>query len=280
MDRHVAGPERGEGGGCGSQLGFQGAALPGDEDAPGSDEREPDLDELREAGDRPRRHHRPALPVPRVTRQGLGADGFRSHATLEAGRLDDRAEEYDLLGDRIHEQGPGGCQHRRQRQAREPAAAAEVEDPRGTARSQQRHRDEAVEDVEPGNAGRVPDRGQVDRGRPREEQADMAVEDVAHGRVQVETQVLQSRVEDVDVRGGQRREVLNTRRERISRAIQGTLPWSCTGSSGSRSRRQRGRTRGRRLGLASPDRFRPGFPRGPCRMTLPGARTRRADCGR
>ncbi len=108
----------------------------------------------------------------------------------------------------------------------------------------------------------------------------MGVEDVADGRRKLKAQRLEPGVELVAELCWQGREVLNTRRERISRAIQGTLPWSCTGSSGSRSRRRRDRTCGRRLGLASSSRFRPGFPRDPFWMTLPGARTRRADCGR
>ena len=61
-------------------------------------------------------------------------------------------------------------------------------------------------------------------------------------RLQPEAQGLQPCLKDVRVLGGERWEVLNARRERISRAIQGTLLWSCSGSSGSRSRRRRVRT--------------------------------------
>ena len=230
--------------------------------------------------DRPRRHHRPGLPVERIARQRLGAHRLRGDTALEAGRGHDGAQEPDLLGDRIDEQRAGRLQHRGEREARVAAAAAEVQDPRDATAGQEGHGGQAVEDVEPGNARRVADRSQVDRRGPGEQQPGVAVDGVADRRLQPEAKRIKAGIEDVGVIGGQRRKVRNTRRERISRAIQGTLLRSCSGSTGSRSRRQTGRTRGRQLGLMPPGRFRPGFPRGPSRMAFPDARTRRADCGR
>jgi hypothetical protein len=53
----------------------------------------------------------------------------------------------------------------------------------------------------------------------------MAVDGLADGWFQAEAQGVEPRVEDVAELGGQGREALNARRERISRAIQGTLLW-------------------------------------------------------
>ena len=52
----------------------------------------------------------------------------------------------------------------------------------------------------------------------------MAVDGVAGGGVKPDVQRFEAPVQDVAIRGGQGREVLDARRERISRAIQGTPP--------------------------------------------------------
>ena len=53
-----------------------------------------------------------------------------------------------------------------------------------------------------------------------------------------QVQRLEAGGDDVAVRLGKLGEVRNARRERTSRAVQGTLLMTCTGPSGSRSRRR------------------------------------------
>ena len=101
---------------------FQATRIP-----PGADERQADLDQLRQRGDGARGHRGPRLAIARVVGQRLGADGLRGHRARQPRRLDHRPQEADLLGDRVDEQHAIGGQRGGEGQAREPAAAAEVE---------------------------------------------------------------------------------------------------------------------------------------------------------
>ena len=74
------------------------------------------------------------------------------------------------------EQRPPRRQRDRQRQAGQAAARAEVDERVDAQRSKQRDGGQAVEDVRDGDLARVPDRGQVDRRGPREQQPDVAVD--------------------------------------------------------------------------------------------------------
>ena len=174
----VQGPQRGTGR-C--ELVVQRRALPGDEDAAGGDERQAHLHELGERRDRARRDRGPRLAVTGVVGEGLGTDRLRGDRPRPTGGLDDRAQEPDLLGDRIDEQRAVRGERDGERDAREAAAAAEVQQPGDAARPERRDRRQAVDDVGEGDRGRLADRRQVDRLGPGEEQADVVV-DGACGR--------------------------------------------------------------------------------------------------
>jgi hypothetical protein len=92
---------------------------------------------------------------------------------------------------------------------------------------------------------------------------------------------LESRREGVPVGLGELREVRNARRERTSRPVQGTLLKSCTGPSGSRSRRRSFAAALRPLPVSRrPFGSGPGFPVTPPGRRSPVVRARRAECGR
>ena len=122
-----------------AQLGAQrvagGVASPRDESAAGPQERQPELDALRERPDRPHGHDVPGSSLLGVLGEVLSAlredlDRRRVHALLDE-RLDDgvrgHREEAGLLGDRLHERHAPPAQGGRERQARVAAAAPEVE---------------------------------------------------------------------------------------------------------------------------------------------------------
>ncbi len=207
------------------QLVLHGAALPCHEDAAGGEQRQAQLDQLGERGHGPSRHRRPGLAVPRVAGDRLGPLRLRGHPSLEARRLDHGPQELDLLADRVHEQRPVGAERRREREPGEPATGAEVEDPPDAASPEVGHGREAVEDVETRDLGRVADRREIDRDRPGEQQPDVGVDHGARVVGKVDAQGPEPVVEDTRVLVGERREVLNARRERNSRAVQGTLLW-------------------------------------------------------
>ena len=118
---------------------------------PGATQRQPELDELRERGDRPGRDRGPRLPVtavagdaPRPARSRPRPAGPRPVASTT------RPQEPDLLGHRVHEQRAVRAERDRQREPREPAARPDVQQPRSTpARGEARDGGERVQDVEP-----------------------------------------------------------------------------------------------------------------------------------
>jgi hypothetical protein len=113
----------------------------------------------------------------------------------------------------------------RERDAREPAAGAQVEDALDPARAEQRDGAEAVHDMKPRDLRGIADRGEVDRLVPPEEQLDVAVHGAALVRREVDPELCEPGVEGLRKRGRQRRKVLNARRERISLAAQVPLLW-------------------------------------------------------
>ena len=103
--------------------------LPGDERSAPDEQRERQLDELRQ------RRRRPGRRPPASARAGEGprrASSTRTGRDLdrrrEAGRGHGRLEERRLLADRLDEQRPLRRQRGRERDAREAAAAAEVDE--------------------------------------------------------------------------------------------------------------------------------------------------------
>src|SRR5918995_3786718 len=80
------------------QLGVDVAAFPGDQRAPGLEQRKRQFDELGEACDGAGGDPRPAAPVPAVGRPGLGTDWGRLDRPGQTGRFRDRGQERRLFG--------------------------------------------------------------------------------------------------------------------------------------------------------------------------------------
>ena len=183
-----------------------------------------ELDEVGQARHRPCRDRRPVSAMRRVGGQGLCPGGRHVHPFREAGGLDDRFEEPRLLADRFDEEDPFGRQHGRDRQARVPAAGAEIEDAPDPPFTQDRYRGEAVEDVGPGHLDRVADRRQVDGGRPGEQQADVIVDGRPGRRRQLQTELGEAGVQGEAVLEWELGKAFDARRERLTHAVQGTPP--------------------------------------------------------
>ena len=92
--------------------------------------------------------------------------------------------------------------------------------------AKERHGRQAVEDVRDGDLARVADGGQVDRRGPGEEQPDVAVDGGPLRGGEDQAEPVEPGVEGVVVRGGERWEALDARRERLTRGLQGTPPVS------------------------------------------------------
>jgi hypothetical protein len=80
--------------------------------------------------------------------------------------------------------------------------------------------------VRDGDLAGVPDRGQVDRRGPGEQQPDMAVDGGPLSVGQDEAEVAEAGLEGVVVRGREWWKALDARRERLTRGLQGTPPVS------------------------------------------------------
>ena len=194
-DRHVAGPERGQGGARGRR-----APPPG---APASRPR--GRRRARRAAARspraPRGSPPPARSPPARPRGRGGSCASASARTASAATLSSRPvaattvrRKRDLLGDRIDEQDPVRRQHRGERAGPGTRRRCRGRGSRSTPRrAQQRDSGEAVQDVEPGDARGIADRRQVDRHGPGEQQADVTVDGVAGDRIQLQAQGLEAR---------------------------------------------------------------------------------------
>ena len=180
-DRRVAkldrpAPERNDRPSCALQLIVQVATLPGDQAAPDEQQRKGELDEVSERADSPSRHRGPALPVARVACQLLGAGRRDANAWGDPDRFDGDGEKGRLLSDRVGEEGALERRRHGEGDAGEPAAAAEVEEPKDLALDEDRPGGEAVDDVADRDRRRLTDRGQVDCCVPGQQQADVIVD--------------------------------------------------------------------------------------------------------
>jgi hypothetical protein len=139
----------------------------------------------------------------RLGSERFGPGGDHVHDGPDTGRRDDRLEEPGLLGDRLDEKGTLGRQGHGQRQARVATAGTEIEEPGDAVLAQPRDRRQAVEDVGPGDGRRLADRGEVDRGRPGEQEPDVVVDRGPCRAREVEAQRRQAGVENGPVLGRQ-----------------------------------------------------------------------------
>jgi hypothetical protein len=212
------------------QLDSHVAPLPSNQAAARPEEWEGELDELGEGADGARRDARPAPAMAVIDGERLDPPGMDRDARREAGRLDGRRQERGLLADRLDEECPAGGQRDGQRETGISAPAAEVDELVDRALPEERDGREAVDDVADGDLGRIANRGQVDRGVPREEEAGMVLDRPADRGIEVETELGQAAIEGGIERRRQSRKALDARRERFTRTVQALLlsvvpPW-------------------------------------------------------
>jgi hypothetical protein len=204
-------------------LGVEIAALPGDEQAAGDKEREGKLDELGERRDGPRGDRRPAFAMTRIGGECLGSDRPDADTVRDAhGTCRDR-DEPCFLANRVDEQCLGRGHRGGQRQAREPAAAPEVEERVAPGGLQNGEPGQAVRDMADPDLDRIADRGQIDRLVPSEQEPDMSIDRLPRDRGKGDAQVAQRLVEGAVVGGGQLGTGFDARRERVPRTVQALL---------------------------------------------------------
>ena len=248
---------------------------------PGATQRQPELHELRERADRPRRHHGPRLAVapvagdaPRPARSPprRGARG-RSPRRPSAGSGPSCPRSRRAARGPPPARRPAGGPGTR-RPSRGPAAAVAPRPARsGAAASESRTWSRATR-------LRVADRREVDRARSRRAGAGVGVDRLAGLGRQREAEGVEPGVEHRVVRrgGGARGP------ERASGADLSGGPghppvWSCAVSPGSRSRRRSCAAAGVSSVWRHPVGSGPGLPGAPCGWRAPSARPR-AECGR
>ena len=204
------------------------AALPGDEHAARHEQRKGKLDELIEPTNRPNGDRRPPFPVAMVTGELLRPGGHHHDPPGESRGLDRGLQERRLLADRLDEGRPLHRQDCGQRDTRKPAATPEIQertdarpvDPPGP---QDGCRREAVDDMADRDRRRIADRGEVDRGVPGDQQADVVGDDPPGVGDEVNAELLESRIEGLIECCRKRWNVLNARRERFPRTVQAPL---------------------------------------------------------
>lgn len=198
-------------------------ALPGDENPAGTKQRKGELGKLRQWSDCPRSHGRPATPIGAAGRERFRADRLSRRVVTQADGVDHGGEEPDLLADRVDEQGPVGRQRRRQRDAREPAAAAQIDEPVDAPTVEDGEPGQTVDDMTDGDRCGLANRRQVDRLVPYQEQADVPVDRGPRIARQLDSERLQGSVEGVRIGRGQSRTEIDARRERVPRTVQAPL---------------------------------------------------------
>jgi hypothetical protein len=193
--------------------------------------------------------------------QRFGPDGPDPDARAKTRRRDDDRQEIGLLPDRFDEEALVAREDGRERNAREAATAAEIEDRRIPKVGEGVHRGQAVHDVPDSDRRGIVDRRQVDRRVPGEEEPNVVVDDApAVGRDR-QAESRQPVIEGMVIRLGERWKAVDARRERPPLAVQALLLRSCLrGPPGLRSRRRRSFTPFRASVFRGSSGSRPGFP--------------------
>jgi hypothetical protein len=205
---------------CGRQFRRDVAALPGDQDSVGLEQRKGQLDELVEGGHGARCDRGPGFAGPLVASDGFGPSSGDLNPAGESGSDGGGREEVGLLGDRFDEECPLGGECHRQRQGGIAAAAADVDEAADPALAERPDGGQRIEDVADGNRGGIPNRREVDGGRPREEEAGVALDRGERGWVEVEAQLGQPTEDGSIVFGRKVRKCVDVRRKRFSPAVQ------------------------------------------------------------
>jgi hypothetical protein len=200
-----------------------GEPFPRDEDAAGPEQRQAELNEVRQRRDRPGGHGGPRFTIACRAAKRLRSRGLRDDGAREADRLDGRRQEPDLLADGVDEDGTLGRKRGRKGNAGKPTAAAQIDELVDAATAQDRERRQAVDDVADRDRLGLPDRGQVDRDVPGEEQPDMAIDGGTDRGRQLVTETRQTGVERAAVLSREGWTVADARRERASRTVQALL---------------------------------------------------------
>ena len=185
-----------------------------------------------------------------------------------------------LLADRVDQQRPLGRQRRGQRQSGISAAGPEVEEPIDAVLPKDLDGREAVDDVRGRDRLRIADGRQVDRARPRQEQARVTFDRLPGVRLEPKVERLEAGVERTGRRRREGWEVLDARRERLTPRVQGTPPDVCVPSvlAWRHSRRRHRVARGLGIGLPPSVRFPAESPRAPRGSRYPARPS--ADVGR
>src|SRR5215212_4250395 len=177
-----------------------GRGLPCDEEAAVTEKLEGQLEEVSKRSHRSRRDGVPPTGPGPIDGKRFGADREDLHAVAKARSLDDGLKEPGLLCHRLDQPDAGRGQGRREGQSREPTAAPEVDQRPDRATLEQRHGEEAVENVADRDLGWIPDGGEVDRRIPRKQETDVSVDRRAGGARQREPGGRKALVERATVR--------------------------------------------------------------------------------
>src|SRR5438034_2043729 len=233
VDHDPVAAERGDRSFGGLDLGAEAArvgripALPGEELPAGLEERQGELDEVGQAGNRPGGHEGPAAAM-----DGIPSDRLRPHADRPPSRgacepladdLEGGVEEPRLLADRLDQGDLAGGHRDGEGDRRETGAAADVEEAIDPERPHDVDRGEAVRDVADRDRRGIADRRQIDGLVPGEEQPDVIVDRGPRRWGEIDAEGRQRCVEGVFVRRWQIGEGLDARRERVTRAVQAPL---------------------------------------------------------
>lgn len=171
------------------------ATLPGDETPAHEEQRKRQLDEVGEGTDRARRHGRPALPMVRVACQLLRPRRRHADTRGDPDRLNGDAEEGRLLPDRVGEYGALQRCRDGEWDSRKAAAAPDVEERRDLTLDEDGPGGEAVDDVADRDRCRLANRGQIDRGVPGQEQANVVVDRPPRVRLEAQPKLAEAGVQ-------------------------------------------------------------------------------------
>lgn len=205
---------------CGCQFLRDVAALPGDQDSAGLEQRKAKLDELVEGGDGAGRDRGPGFAEPLVGGDGFGPSRDDLNPAGESGSNGGGREEVGLLGNRFDEERPLGWERHGQRQGGIAAAAADVDEAADAALAERPDGGQRIEDVADSNRGGIPNRREVDGGRPGEEEAGVALDRGERGWVEIEAELGQPTADGSIVFGRKVRKYVDVRRKRFSPAVQ------------------------------------------------------------
>ena len=208
----------------GRQLGVKISALPGDQTTAGCEQREAELDQVGKGAHGPGRDD-----IPSARCQSFRASGPYGHPFCKPRGVGNDLQEVRLLADRFDQRDVHRGDGHSQWKPRKSGTCPDIDERGVRSFAEHGQRRETVRDMQARHLRRIDDGGEIDRGVPRDHQAQVVIDQGARPAVQLDIhggKAGQCTFDRGNIGRWQFGKSIDARRERISMVIQPGIPQS------------------------------------------------------